>query len=305
MIHVIGNAAADMIVRIPRFPRPGETLVAESAMDDLGGKGANQAVAIARCGEPVGLVAAIGADALGEKIRSSLAAEAVDVQGLWAWAGATDRCVIYVDTNGENTIVSLIEAARHFDPLSVTDIAERVAPGDWVLLQGNLRPQISRACLALAKTCGATTALNPSPAYAPSDYDWPLVDLAIVNRGEASELGLRDDPIEAARVLLAAGAGTVVLTLGAQGAILLSSSKELRAAAPSVAAVDTVGAGDVFCGSLVAARVKSLSWSGALRAAVEAAAICVSRRGAQSSFPTQEEMTRILTKCGEAVSEDA
>lgn len=305
MIHVIGNAALDMIIRIARFPRPGETLAALSAADDLGGKGANQAVVIARCGELVGLAAAIGADALGEKIRSSMAAEGVNTQGLWVWAGPTDRCVIYIDGDGENTIVSLIEAAHHFDPLANTDISEHIAPGDWVVLQGNLRPQITRACLALAKQRGATTVLNPSPVYAPSDYDWPLVDLAVVNRGEAIELGGRDDPIKAARALVAAGAGTVVLTLGARGAILLSGASELRAAAPNVAAVDTVGAGDVFCGGLVAARAKGHSCSAALRAAAEAAAICVSRPGAQASFPTLAEMSRILAKYGETVSENA
>jgi ribokinase len=304
MIQVIGNAAIDTIIRVVRFPRPGETVVAENAAEDIGGKGANQAVAVARCGESVGLTAAIGADNSGEEIRSSLATEGVETDTLCSWRGPTDRCIIYVDQNGENTIVSLTEAARHFDPIAVTDIGHRIGPGDWIILQGNLRPDISRACLALAKRRGATTVLNPSPAYAPSDYDWPLVDLAIVNRGEATELGGHGDPIEATRALLAAGVGTAVLTLGAQGAILLSSTRELRAAAPNVAAVDTVGAGDVFCGSLVAARAKGLPWRAALRAAAEGAAICVSRPGAQTSFPSRAEMTRILANCAEIVSEE-
>ncbi|HLH48990.1 MAG TPA: ribokinase [Roseiarcus sp.] len=304
MIHVIGNAAVDMILRIARFPRPGETLVAESAVDDLGGKGANQAVAIARCGEPVALTAALGADPLGERIRSRLAAEGVETGGLWVWPGPTDRCVIYVDGGGENTIVSLIEAARHFDPLAATQIADRIAPGDWVVLQGNLRPLVSRNCLALARRRGATTVLNPSPAYAPGEYDWSLVDLAVLNRGEAIELGRSDDPIAAAGALRAAGLGAAVLTLGAQGAVLLSGATQARVAAPRVPAVDTIAAGDVFCGSLIAARAKNLSWSAALRVAAEAAAICVSRPGAQASFPTRAEMSLILTNCSEAVAEE-
>jgi ribokinase len=304
MIHVIGNAAVDTIVRIARFPRPGETVVADSAVDDLGGKGANQAVAIARCGEPVGLTAAIGADPPGERIRSSLAAESVKTDGLWVWPGSTDRCLISVDRDGENAIVSLIEAARHFDPLAVTGIGERIAPGDWVALQGNLRPEITRDCLAAAKRRGATTVLNPSPAYAPADYDWSLVDLAVLNRGEAIELGRRDDPVEAVATLRAAGLGAAVLTLGAQGAVLFSTTSESRVAAPDVPAVDTVGAGDVFCGSLIAARAKEFSWSAALRAAAEAAAICVSRPGAQASFPTRAEMSRIFMNCGGTVAEE-
>ena len=116
MIHVIGNAAVDSVIRVERFPRPGETIVALGASEDLGGKGANQAVVAARCGAPVRLVAPIGDDALGERIRSNLAREGVETDGLTTSPYGTDRCVITVDRHGENTILSLIDAARHFDP---------------------------------------------------------------------------------------------------------------------------------------------------------------------------------------------
>ena len=201
MIHVVGNAAVDTVIRLDCFPRPGETVVARGAADDLGGKGANQAVVIARCGQKVRLVAAVGADAIGERIRANLAAEGVETDGLWTWPGASDRCVICVDRHGENTIVSLIDAARDFDPLAKTALERSIAPGDWVVLQGNLRASVTRACLALAKSKNATTALNPSPTFPVSDYDWSLVDLVVLNRGEALELGGRIDPIQAARAL--------------------------------------------------------------------------------------------------------
>jgi ribokinase len=303
MIHVIGNAAVDTIIRMARFPRPGETLIAELAADDLGGKGANQAVAIARCDERVNLVAAVGADALGERICASLAAESVDTKGLWTWAGPTDRCIVYVDEAGENTIVSLVEAARNFDPLTVTTVAQEIVAGDWVVLQGNLRAEVTRDCLALAKSRRAVAVLNPSPAYAANDYDWSRVDLVILNRVEAIELSGRSDPIDAARCLIAAGAGAAVLTLGSAGAILLSSMQELHVAAPEVTTLDTVGAGDVFCGTLIAARNKGLSWNEALRAAAAAAAICVSRAGVLASFPTRIEMSRIMASSSQTISE--
>jgi len=296
MIHVIGNAAIDAILSVDRFPRPGETIVARAASEDLGGKGANQAIAVARCGAPVGLVAALGADAAGARVRRSLEAEGVATDTLAVLDGATDRCVITVDAAGENTVVSLIEAARAFDPVADGRLAETLAPGDWTLMQGNLRPAVTRAALALARTCGAVTVLNPSPTYPAYEYDWRLVDLAIVNRGEAVELGGRADPLEAACALRNMGAGAVVLTLGAQGAAMVSAEGIVRAGAPPVAAVDTVSAGDVFSGALIAARASGRPWDVSLRIAVEAASIAVTRRGVLASFPTRAEMAGLLSQ---------
>ena len=188
MIHVVGNATLDTLIRLDRFPQPGETVVARGADEDLGGKGANQAIVVARCGQSVRLRAALGGDPPGERIRRALANEGVG-DGLAIWPGPTDRCVIYVDAEGENTIVSLIEAARAFDPVGDMRGANDLAPGDWLLMQGNLRPEVTRACLSLAREKGARTALNPSPTYEAPEYDWRQVDLAIVNRVEAVALG--------------------------------------------------------------------------------------------------------------------
>jgi ribokinase len=295
MIHVIGNAAVDSVIRVERFPRPGETIVALGASEDLGGKGANQAVIAARCGAPVRLVAPIGDDALGERIRSSLAREGVQTDGVTASPYGTDRCVITVDSHGENTILSLIEAARHFDPIAETRIESWITPGDLVVMQGNLRPNVTRDCLTLARSKGATTVLNPSPTYAGEDYDWTLVDLVLVNRGEAVELA-RGGAEEAARELCKKGAGGVVLTLGADGAAFFSADDTFCAAAPKVTAINAVGAGDVFCGVLVAANALRCDWRVALAAAAEAASISVTRKGVLASFPSREEMAGILER---------
>jgi len=107
------------------------------------------------------------------------------------WSGASDRCVIYVDRGGENTIVSVIDAALNFDPIAANALERRIAFGDWIVLQGNLRANMTSACLALAKANGAATALNPSPAYPAAEYDWSLVNLVVLNRGEAVALGAR------------------------------------------------------------------------------------------------------------------
>jgi ribokinase len=294
MIHVVGNAAIDTIIRVDRFPEPGETIVARSGSDDLGGKGTNQAIVMARCGQDVRLVAAVGDDDAGKRVRRTLAAEGVRTEGLQTWPGATDRCVICVDRNGENTIVSVIDAAARFDPIASTDIGREVRPGDWVTLQGNLHARVTKACLALAKGYGATTALNPSPTYPVAEYDWSLVDLVVLNRNEAVELGGHSNPIEGARALLAAGAEIVVVTLGSEGAMLLSSQDAVRVPAPPVEAIDSTGAGDVFCGALVAARAAGRSWGEALNFAGRAGAICAARAGVLASFPTREELTAMF-----------
>ena len=292
MIHVIGNAAIDSVIRLERLPVAGETLVAESAAEDLGGKGANQAIVIARCGVGVRLVAAIGADDAGRRIRDVLAAEGVIIDGLWVRAGATDRCVIYVDRAGENTIVSLVDAARMFSPLDVTGLERWISHDDHVLLQGNLRPEITRDCLKCAKARGAVTVLNPSPTYPAGDYDWKSVDLAIVNGVEAIELGGGGDPASAARALLRAGVGAVILTEGSRGATWIDSQTQLHVDAPRVEAVDTVGAGDVFCGVLVAALATGGAPIDAMGVATATAAISVTRRGVLASFPTAAEIRR-------------
>ena len=295
MIHVIGNAAVDSVIRVERFPRPGETIVALGASEDLGGKGANQAVVAARCGANVRLVAPIGDDALGERIRSSLAREGVLTDGMTTSPYGTDRCVITVDRHGENTILSLIDAARRFDPIAETRLESWIRPGDLVVMQGNLRPNVTRDCLALARSKGAMTVLNPSPTYATHDYDWTLVDLVLVNRGEAVDL-TASIAEEAARELCKKGAGAVALTLGAEGAAFLSVDDAFRVPAPQVIAVDTVGAGDVFCGVLVAANTLRRNWRDALAAAAEAASLSVTRKGVLASFPSREEMAAILER---------
>ena len=296
MIHVIGNAAVDSVIRVDRFPRPGETIVARGASEDLGGKGANQALAAARCGADVRLVAAIGADAQGERIRSNLAGEGVLTDGLATSSYGTDRCIIAVDRRGENTILSLIDAARNFDPIAETLIDSWIMPGDFVVMQGNLRPSATRECLALAKSKGATTVLNPSPTYAAQDYDWTLLDIVSLNRGEAIELTGAGGAEQAAGTLCKRGAGAVVLTLGAEGAAFFSDDDVFRISAPKVTAIDAVGAGDVFCGALIAARALGRGWREAVAAATEAASASVARVGVLASFPSREEMAGILKR---------
>jgi ribokinase len=300
MIHVVGNVAIDTVVRVARFANPGETIIADGAVEDMGGKGSNQAVVIARAGVPVRLVAAVGNDAAGRSVRERLSQEGVITDGLWTWSGPTDRCIIQVDARGENTIVSLIGAAQAFDPLAMTDLAQRVTSGDTVLFQGNLRPEVLRRCLAFARERGAVTVLNPSPISAPEDYDWRQVDVAIMNSGESRVLTGEAYAQTAAERLRKAGVKVVVVTLGAPGAYMLSEEGQgimtgLRSrAAPPV--VDTTGAGDVFAGAFVAAHALEFGWGQALTLASHAASLSVTRSGVLASFPSAAEMGEFVRR---------
>lgn len=290
MIHVVGNAAIDTIFRVDRFPLPGETIVARAVREDLGGKGVNQAVAAARAGANVRLAAAIGADAAGARIRAVLRAEGV-ADALAAGAHPTDRSSIYVDTRGENTIVSVIRAAAGFDPLAAGGL-EPVGAGDMVLCQGNLAVEALVGCLREARRRRAVTVLNPSPLFRLEGFDWRLVDVAVMNDVEAAEIDAVRRRGGGTGSLRDAGVGTVIVTRGSRGAIM-AGEETMEVAAPQVDVVDTTGAGDVFCGTLAAMRDRGMGWRPALSVATAAAAIAVTRPGVYAAFPTADEL-RVL-----------
>ena len=146
-VHVVGNCTIDTIFRLDRFPEPGETLIASKGFTDLGGKGANQAVVVARFGVETRFVAPFGGDAEGARARDRLAAEGLAGEGLVPVERATDRSIIYVVPNGENTIVSSADAARAMTPATALAALDPVAPGDIVMVQGNLTRATTLAVL--------------------------------------------------------------------------------------------------------------------------------------------------------------
>ncbi|MGF6232819.1 ribokinase [Inquilinus ginsengisoli] len=293
-VHVVGNACLDTLYRLQRFPEPGETVVADGMAEDLGGKGLNQAVAAARTGARVRLLAAIGSDRPGEAVAERLAAEGIDAAGLIRLDCPTDRSMIQVDAAGENTIVSVTGCADRFAPPQGTDLDAALRPGDLLLMQGNLRIAAVRDGFALARKRGTGTVLNPSPIRDSYATVLPLTDLLVVNRGEACRLGGDADPHRAAQALLRRGVPMVVVTLGAAGASLVTAEGRRDFPAPAVTAVDTVGAGDLLCGVLAGLLDLGAAIETALPVAIQAAAIGVTRPGVLSSFPTRAEIAAIL-----------
>ena len=293
-VVVVGNCTLDHFFRVSRFPKAGETLLSTARMVDVGGKGANQSVVIARCGVAILFVSSLGRDADGDTIRTCLAAESIKLDHLLTSSEPTDQSIIYVTPDGENCIVSSHSAAASITPADAEPTLCKVEAGDIVLLQGNLSLEVTRYCLDEAKRRQARTVLNPAPIQYPYVTLWPLIDCAILNEVEIQELGGGRGPLASGRALLGKGTVFIIVTLGEQGAILISDREPVHIPAPRVVAIDTAGAGDVFCGVFAGGLVRGLSPEDAACCAVQAASLSVTRHGTQSSFPTVEELQDIF-----------
>jgi len=316
-VIVVGSVNVDFVVGAPRLPRPGETVVGGRFERHHGGKGANQAVAAARLGARVELVAAVGSDGLADDARAALEAEGIGLAEL-ATAGdtATGVALIVVDPSGENLISVAPGANASLTAAGVGAALARLAPGPGdVLLAGcEVPPQATLAALSIARRTGATTILNPAPADGVDRRALGLVDVLTPNRGELAELVAADKrrtgrstgrgaepPERAARSLLEANAqgpgvaAAVIVTLGAQGALLVRPEGEaIELLAPPVEAVDAVGAGDAFSGALAATLAAGREIGAAARVAVAAASLATTRHGARSGMPNAIELERAV-----------
>ena len=298
-VVVIGNCTLDIAFHVPRFPRPGETVLAGGSARDLGGKGANQAVAAARSGAPVAFCAAVGADESGDAMRARLVEEGVGTDHLAIPPVPTDESIIYVTPEGENSIVSTHAAAASMDMALARPALEAAGAGDVLLMQGNLAHDVTRACLEEGRRRRAVTVLNPAPIQYGYEAIWPFVDCAIVNEVESEHLAGSADPATAARRLVERGVRHVVVTLGARGALVAEGEATREFATDPVEAVDTTGAGDVFCGVFAASLARGLAVAPAARGAVRAATLSVTRPGTQRAFPSRSEIERILVEASE------
>jgi ribokinase len=283
VIAVVGSINLDLVVAVERHPAPGETVVGADCRQLPGGKGANQAVAAARLGAQVAMVGRVGADAQGAWLREGLWTEGVGVEHVREDRQApTGVALIAVDARGENTIVVSPGANARVDARDVAAASEVVGGAEVVLVQHEV-PQAAVA--AAIATAGGTVVLNPAPARGLA----APVDVLVPNRGELETLaGGRGDPVTLARSIT--GAGAVVVTLGADGAVVVEGDRAERVRAPHIEAVDTTGAGDAFCGALAEAIAGGASVVEAARWAVRVAAASVTRPGAQGGLPRREDV---------------
>ncbi|ETA49961.1 ribokinase [Ponticoccus alexandrii] len=289
--YVVGNAALDETLAVDDFPRPGASIFGASLSRDLGGKGLNQAVAMARTGLPCVFVAAVGQDARGREIADRLAREPLTTRLTQLTGVATDASTILMAAAGENAVITTREAASALSPGQAVGGLAGSAPGDLLVLQGNLSAGTTGALLREARGRGMTTAMNPSPLQPYFAPLWPLVDMAFVNEGEAEALGGTGH-------LLEQGVQSVVLTLGAAGAALITAKGQTRVAAVPCTVRDTTGAGDCFMATaLASAALRGVALDAtALTHATRAAAHTVARPGTVAAFPTEAEFADILGK---------
>jgi ribokinase len=296
MFLVLGNATIDESMATDVWPTAGHTIIVGSPRRDLGGKGANQALMLSRTGAPVRFIAAVGGDTQGDWIAQRLADEGLE-GGLVRVEAATDRSLIFVSAAGENAIASTVAAAAALTPAFTREQAASLSPGDLLMMQGNLSLAATEAALAAARVAGARTVFNPSPIQPGFAALAPLVDLLVVNEGEAEQLGGAGEPEAVVSALRRAGAGAVALTLGARGSLFVDATRLIHTPALAAPVVDTTGAGDAFAGVLVGALYhRQLPPPAALAAATAAAALTVQRRGAASALPSRVEIDAIFAR---------
>lgn len=310
-IIVVGSVNTDLVVRVPKLPRPGETVLGGEHYQSAGGKGANQAVAAARAAhEPVTFIAAVGDDAYGRQALDGLARENLETRWIKVVAGAASGvALIMVAESGENTIAVASGANLSLSPADIEAVPDEVFAEAGVFLACLESPLATvEHALRRARLAGLLTVLNPAPVGGFIDrLDLlSLVDVVTPNEGEAEQLTgfacqAADGRAAAAERFRQFGCPRCVITLGERGcAVFDGSSAEglVHVPAEHVAAIDTTAAGDAFNGALAVALVEARPLIEAARWANRAAAISVTRRGAQPSLPAREEIDGVCQEDG-------
>ncbi|AHG74881.1 Ribokinase [Mannheimia varigena USDA-ARS-USMARC-1296] len=299
---VLGSINADHVISVPYFAKPGETLTGHSYHIAYGGKGANQAVAAARLGAKVSFIGCIGNDDIGRAMKTAFVQDGIDVGAIKTIDNQmTGIAMIQVAESGENSIVISAGANGHLDESVVAETQSAISEADCLLMQLETPlPAIIQAA-QIAKQHGTKVVLNPAPARALPDELLGLLDMITPNETEAEILtGVKvvDEATasQAAEVFHQKGIETVLITLGSKGVFVSENGLGNIVAGFRVQAVDTTAAGDTFNGALVTAMLEDKPFAEAIRFAHAAAAISVTRKGAQPSIPSRQETLDFLSK---------
>jgi ribokinase len=295
-IVVVGSLNMDLVVRVARHPVPGETLLGSDYESHHGGKGANQAVAAARMGGRVRMVGRVGQDGFGERLRQGLEHEGINVHATLPVHAPTGVAFIAVSDEGQNTII--------VSPGANTRLrAENLSRAEFegakvVVLQLEIPTSAVIRAAQLGREAGATVILNAAPAGPLSAPKLALMDVLVVNETEAEALtGQKPDSpqtaLEVARTIQQT-TPTVVVTLGAQGAVWVGPEGSGHQPAFAVAAVDTTGAGDAFIGALAVGLAEGQPLAEAVRLGAAAGALATTKGGAQPSLPWREDLAGLL-----------
>lgn len=294
-IVVVGSSNTDMVARAPKLPGPGETVLGGAFVMAAGGKGANQAVAAARLGGDVTFIARVGADLFGEQAVQGFEADGIRTDYIVRDPDAPSGvALIGVDeTTGENSIIVAPGANARLSIEDIEAAAGAIREADVLVCQLEVPLDAVHHSLKIASTAGVRTILNPAPAQPlPRDL-LSMISILTPNETEAAQLAgvSGGQPALAAKTLLRAGIETVIVTLGPEGALVVDSHCEIQVPAPAVErAADTTAAGDCFTGALAVALGEGMPVPNAAEFACRAAAISVTRAGAQPSLPYRGEL---------------
>lgn len=296
LITIIGSSNMDMVVKADRIPEPGETILSGSFFMNPGGKGANQAVAVAKLGGNAVFISKLGNDLFGEQFAGLFKKEGINTRYLLSDPVLPSGvALITVDKKGENSIVVAQGANANMQTADLSSALETIASGKILLMQLEIPLDTVTSAAEYAHSKGVMVILNPAPACHLPDKLLQQVDLLTPNRSEASLLsGITITDVstaqEAAMVLHRKGVKHVVITMGAEGAIIYTNGKFIQVDAIKVTPVDTTAAGDVFNGAVAVALSEGNDLETAVRFGCRAAAIAVTRPGAQSSIPYRNEL---------------
>lgn len=299
-ILVIGSSNTDLITTMDHFPAAGETLTGGVFQQAMGGKGANQALAAHRSGGDVTFMTSLGKDAYGLNALQYYRDQGLEVSlSLLTDHVSSGIAMIWVDKKGENCIVVIPGANQLLSPEYVLAHQQAIDTADIIVLQMEIPYETIKTVCRIASRKGKKIILNVAPAAPLEEEILQSVHMLVVNQTEAELLtGERIDRIgEEAIVdlLLATGVRNVVLTLGKKGSLYKNNQELLRIPAFQVEAVDTTAAGDTFCGALAARLSRGEDMKTSLEFAAAAAALCVTRMGAQPSIPTEAEVVEFLS----------
>jgi ribokinase len=299
-ILVVGSSNTDMIIKVERIPKPGETILGGEFAGAAGGKGANQAVGAARAGGDVTFIARVGQDMFGDNAVAGFVADGINVDYVVRdRACPSGVALIFVGQNGENSIAVASGSNGKLAPSDLQKARSAFSQAGVVVLQLETPLKTVEAAAKLAASAGARVILNPAPAQPLSDALLRRVYLLTPNETEAellTGLAVHNEAAagKAADALLARGVQNVIITLGARGALVAGKEGRALVNGYKVKPVDTTGAGDVFNGTLAVALAEGKSLPDAARFACAAAAISVTRLGAQTSAPMRKEIDRLL-----------
>lgn len=301
-IIVVGSSNTDMIVKVPRIPAPGETILGGKFVQAAGGKGANQAVAAARSGGDVTFIANTGDDNFGKEAIEGFKKESINTDFIFVDEETPSGvALIFVGEDGENSIAVASGANGTLSPSQIRKIQHVLADGDILLTQLETPLETVEEAIKMANENGVKVILNPAPAQPLSDDLLKRIDILTPNQSEAELLtGIKVEDEESAEKaavnLLSKGVKTVILTLGSNGAFLMSQDTQKTIHGFKVKAEDTTAAGDTFNGALAVGLADGKPIEEAIRWAHGAAALSVTRMGAQPSVPNQKEIQDFISK---------